>query len=87
MTSFIMKLGDDFIRVPTLSSDGRNWVIYRDRLQLSVQACGLDGHLDGTATGPTDLPTRNQPFESLTKDEQKVITTYKSNQSLMERIR
>ena len=79
MTSFTTKLGDDFLRVPKLSSDGRNWVIYRDRLQLSVQARGLDGHLDGTITRPTDPPTRNQPFESLTEDEQKVITTYKSD--------
>jgi len=79
MTSFTMKLGDDFIHVPKLLSDGCNWVIYRDQLQLSVQVCGLDGHLDGTATRPTDPSTRNQPFKSLTEDEQKVITTYKSN--------
>jgi len=48
MSSFTSKLGDEFLRVPKISADGRNWVIYRDRLQLSVQARGLDGHLDGT---------------------------------------
>jgi hypothetical protein len=58
MTLFTSKLGDDFLRVPKLSSDGKNWVIYKDRLILSVQARGLDGHLDGTVTQLLDPPTR-----------------------------
>ena len=81
MSSFTSKLGDEFLRVPKLSADGRNWVIYRDRLQLSVQARGLDGHLDGTDTRPLDPPTREsaeKPFKTLTEDEQKAIKTYKA---------
>jgi hypothetical protein len=66
--SFTSKLGDDFLRVPKLSSDGRNWVIYKDRLTLSVVACGLDGHLDGSITRPDDPPTR-KGAATLTKDE------------------
>ena len=34
MTSFTLKLGDDFLRIPKLALDGKNWVIYKDRLTL-----------------------------------------------------
>ena len=54
MTSFTMKLGNDFLHVPELTLDRKNWVIYKDRLILSVQACGLGGQLDGTATKPME---------------------------------
>ena len=54
MTTFTSKLGNDFLRVPKLALDGKNWVIYKDRLTLSVQACGLGGQLDGTATKPME---------------------------------
>ena len=81
MSSFTSKLGDKFLHVPKLSADSRNWVIYRDRLQLSAQARRLDGHLDGTDARPLDPPTQEpaeKPFETLTEDEQKVIKTYKA---------
>ena len=58
MTSFTSKLGDDFLHIPKLTS-GKNWVIYKDRLTLSVQACGLRGHLDGTTAKPME-PTVTQ---------------------------
>jgi hypothetical protein len=71
MTLFTLKLGDDFLCILKLSSDGKNWVINKDRLILSVQARRLDGHLDGTVTRPLDPPTREsaeRPFEALTED-------------------
>ena len=54
MTTFTSKLGNDFLRVPKLALDGKNWVIYKNRLKLSVQARGFEGHLDGTTTKPTE---------------------------------
>jgi hypothetical protein len=80
MTSLTSKLSDDFLHIPKLSSDRKNWVIYRDRLQLSVQACRLNRHLDGTITQPVDPPTcksTEKPFKVLTTDKQTAITAYK----------
>ena len=62
MTSFTSKLGDDFLRVPKLALDRKNWVIYKDRLTLSVKARGLRGHLDGTTTKPTQPTVVTQAF-------------------------
>ncbi|KZP05325.1 hypothetical protein FIBSPDRAFT_967392 [Athelia psychrophila] len=77
MTSaFTTKLGDDFLRVPKLTADGKNFVVYRDRLALAVLACGLDDHLDGTATRPADPSVRDQPFDVLTEDKQNLVTAH-----------
>jgi hypothetical protein len=79
MTSLTPKLNDDFLHMPKLSSDGKNWVIYMDQLQLSVQACRLDGHLDGTISQPVDPPackSTEKPFKVLTTDKQTAITAY-----------
>ena len=76
MTSFTLKLGNDFLHVPELTLDRKNWVIYKDRLTLSVQACGLGGHLDRTATKLME-PTVTQASANreLTAEEEK-ITMY-----------
>ena len=80
MTSFTSKLGDDFLRIPKLASDGKNWVIYKDRLILSVQACGLGGHLDGTTTKPTQPAVTQAPANrELTEEEKEKINTYKDD--------
>ena len=73
MTSFTSKLGNDLLHVPKLALDEKNWVIYKDRLPLSVQACGLGGHLDGTTTKPTQ-PTVTQASagRELTEEEKYV---------------
>ena len=80
MTSFTSKLGNDFLHVPKLASDRKNWVIYKDRLTLSVQACGLGGHLDGTTTKPTQ-PTVTQALagRELTEEEKEKINMYKDD--------
>ena len=75
MASFTLKLGDDFLHIPKLTS-GKNWVIYKDRLTLSVQAHGLRAHLDGTATKPTEpMITQAPANKELTAEEEK-ITMY-----------
>ena len=45
-------LGEDKITLPKLQSDGSNWVIYRNRLQFTLNAYGLGIHL--TEDAPTD---------------------------------
>ena len=80
MTSFTSKLGDDFLHVPKLASDRKNWVIYKDRLTLSVQARGLGGHLDGTTTQPTQPAVTQAPAgRELTEEEKEKINTYEDD--------
>ena len=80
MTSFTSKLGDDFLRVPKLASDGKNWVVYKDRLILSVQARALGGHLDGTTAKPTEPAITQAPADrALTDEEKQKITTYQDD--------
>ena len=80
MTSFILKLGDDFLHVPKLASDGKNWVVYKDRLTLSVQARGLGGHLDGTTTKPKQPAVTQAPAgRELTEKENEEINMYEDD--------
>ena len=80
MTSFTSKLGDDFLHVPKLTLDRKNWVIYKDGLMLSVQARGLGGHLDGTTTKPTQPAVTQVPASrELTEEEKEKINMYKDN--------
>ena len=76
MTSFTSKLGDNFLRIPKLASNGKNWVIYNDRLTLSVQACGIGGHLDGTTTKPTQPAVTQAPAS---REEKEKINTYEDD--------
>ena len=78
--SFTSKLGDDFLHVPKLTSDRKNWVIYKDRLTLSVQACGLRGHLDGTTTKPMEPAVTQAPANrELTEEEEEKIARYRDD--------
>jgi hypothetical protein len=56
--SFNIKLGNDFLCIPKLPADGKGFVIWKERLELSIHAQGLYGHLDGTIARPEDSPTR-----------------------------
>jgi hypothetical protein len=56
--SYNIKLGNDFLRIPKLPADGRGFVVWKERLELSIHAHGLYGHLDGAVTKPDDPPTR-----------------------------
>ncbi|KAG2066362.1 hypothetical protein BDR04DRAFT_1106783, partial [Suillus decipiens] len=75
------KLGEDFLRIPKLIADGENWMMYKERLQWSIDARGLLGHLDGTETKPIDpstLPNRGTSWVPATPDEIKEVSTYKT---------
>ena len=50
----IDKIGNNFLRVPRLPADGKGFVVWKERLELSVRARGLYGHLDGTAIRPVE---------------------------------
>ena len=54
MSTYTSKLRDDFLHVPKLAQDSKNYVIYKDRLLLSLDAHGISGHLDGMFTEPQD---------------------------------
>ena len=55
--SFDLKLGNNFLCVLRLPADGKGFVVWKERLELSIQAHGLYGHLDGTVIRPdTPLP-------------------------------
>ena len=55
--SLDLKLGNDFLRVLRLPADGKGFVIWKERLELSIRVRGLFGHLDGTATKPQEPPS------------------------------
>ncbi|KIM64093.1 hypothetical protein SCLCIDRAFT_49296, partial [Scleroderma citrinum Foug A] len=40
------------IKVPMLKVDGSNWIIYKSRIELAVEAQGLPGYLTGTKVLP-----------------------------------
>jgi hypothetical protein len=48
----------------------KNWVIYKNRLNLSVQGCGHGRHLDGITTKPIELTvTQTSANRGLTDEE------------------
>ena len=76
MSGSTVKIGDDFLKVPRLSADGRNWVIYRERLTLSVAARGLSGHLAGTKKRPTEPKDQPQADGTIIAADQKDVDAY-----------
>ena len=70
------KIGDDFLKIPKLSADGRNWVIYRERLTLSVAARGLCGHLTGTKKKPTEPQDKTEADGTVVVADQKDVDAY-----------
>jgi gag-polypeptide of LTR copia-type len=83
--SYDIKLGNDFLRVPRLPADGKGFVVWKERLKLSIRARGLYGHLDGTTSKPPDPPTRPEG-STLTAEEVSSIEKYTkdTNQYLQE---
>jgi hypothetical protein len=76
--SFNLKLRNDFLRVPRLPADGKGFVIWKERLELSIRARGLYGHLDGSTARPDDPPTRPEG-STLTEEEVSSNETYARN--------
>lgn len=75
------KLGEDFLRIPKLAADGENWMMYKERLQWSIDARGLLGHLDGMEQKPTDpqtLPNRGPSWTPSTPAEVTEVAEYKT---------
>ena len=72
--SLDLKLGNDFLRVPRLPADGKGFIIWKERLELSIRARGLFGHLDGTVTKPQEPPS---PEEGATLTTEQVSTREK----------
>ncbi|KAG2158005.1 uncharacterized protein EDB93DRAFT_1067233, partial [Suillus bovinus] len=61
------KLRDDFLCVPKLIVNGKNWMTYKDRLLWSVNARGFLGHLEGTEKklGASWTPTTSDEVREL----------------------
>ena len=70
------KLGDEFLRIPKLEVSGANWVIYKDRFTLALDAhCILD-HIDGTGKEPTDpIAEEDRTAKKALTAEQKILET------------
>jgi len=54
------KIRDDFLCVPKLDVTGTNWVIYKDCIIWSIDACGLLKHIDGLESEPVDPITHSE---------------------------
>ena len=71
-----LKLGNDFLHVPRLPADGKGFIVWKERLELSIQAHRLYGHLDGTIARPdTPLP-RPAGTTALTTEQVSTIEKY-----------
>ena len=88
--SFNLKLGNDFLHILRLPADGKGFVVWKERLELLIQACELYGHLDGTVIRPdTPLPRpagstaltaeKLSTFEKYAKD----ISQYSQEQAIV----
>ena len=73
--SFHSKLGNDFLHVPRLPADGKGFVVWKERLELSIRARGLYGHLDGTVTKPRE-PTRPEEGATATAEQVSAVERY-----------
>ena len=78
------KLGDEFLRIPKLEVSGTNWVLFKDRFSLALDARGILDHIDGTGVEPKDpisaairaAVTEEKP---LTDDQKKLETEWKKD--------
>ncbi|KAF8151570.1 hypothetical protein B0H34DRAFT_665004, partial [Crassisporium funariophilum] len=79
-TTTSIKLGDDFMKIPRLDDEGKNWVIFKARFFWSIDARGYSDHIDGTASAPADPVNRTgtpQAPQTLTNDEQLLEDAWK----------
>jgi transposase InsO family protein len=49
------KLLEFFLRLPKLSIDGTNWIVFRDRFSFAADAAGLARHINGSGKAPAVL--------------------------------
>ena len=69
-------LKEETIKVPTLKADRSNWIIYKSRIELAVEAQGLPGYLTGTKVLPPHPGAGKGDTWTPTKDEQKLVDEY-----------
>lgn len=70
-------MGDEFLKVPKLEASGKNWPLWKKRLELSLAARGLSGYLDGKATQPVDPAVgKSAGWKPTTADEKKEVAQY-----------
>jgi hypothetical protein len=83
--SFTLKLGNDFLCILRLPADGKGFVVWKERLEFSIWARGLYGHLDGTVTKPQE-PTRPAEGATATAEQVSAVERYTKdlNQYLQE---
>ena len=74
--SFTIKLGDEFLKVPKLEANGKDWPIWKSHLELSVVARGLMGYLDGTMPMLVSIADGQSPGWTPTTAEQKLIDAH-----------
>ena len=73
------RLGDELLRIPKLSADGKNWIVYKEHLQLSLLTRELDGHLDGMAAKPIEPQDVTDAAGTVTRPKPEEIETYKKD--------
>src|SRR6267154_1641685 len=75
--SFTTKLGDEFLKVPKLDASGKDWPLWKGRLELSLAARGLLGYLSGK-TPMLANPAAGKPsgWSPATADEVKAMKEY-----------
>ena len=70
-----LKLGNDFLCVPRLLADGKGFVVWKERLELSIRAQGLYVHLNSSATKPVE-PPRAEGATMLTEEQVSAVNRY-----------
>ncbi|KIK80891.1 hypothetical protein PAXRUDRAFT_157410, partial [Paxillus rubicundulus Ve08.2h10] len=66
--SVYTKPGEDsLLWIPKSMTDGRNWIMYRVFLQISIDSQRLHNHLDGTEIMPIDLKMFRRMGNAITK--------------------
>ena len=64
-----LKLGNNFLCVLRLPADGKGFVVWKEGLELLIQAQGLYGHLDGMVARP-DAPSLISDGSTASTEEQ-----------------
>ena len=68
---------EDFLpKVPTLKSDGSNWLTYKKQVEWAMEAKGLVEYLDGIILKPLDLSTGKDSSWKPTDKEKLAVTEY-----------
>jgi hypothetical protein len=74
-TSANSKLGEYFVRLPKLTSDGSNYIIYKNKLLFAVQGAGLSKYIDEKEI---PKPPQVADAEKPTDSEKKALEVYQT---------